>query len=63
MQISIALRKVTKIISLSPKEKVMESALFTTKKLANICFANFCAEVNKNEICAVIYLFECKFCQ
>ena len=47
MQISIALRKVTKIISLSPKEKVMEIRLLRTKKLANVCFANFAVVVNK----------------
>ena len=40
MQISIPLRKVTKNISLSPKEKVMGKGYFSTKKDGKCAFCH-----------------------
>ena len=50
MRISIALRKVTKNISLIPKEKVMENPFCATKKVDKFALSTLVETVRKNEI-------------
>ena len=57
MRISIVLRKVTKNISLIPKEIVMENTFCATKKLTNLLCQLWSKQLIKMKYLAVIYPF------